>query len=94
MSEQLTAEQSVTGTPAPVPVTFRVSTYWKRRRNEPGLTSLASERLVASQVLEWVLNEFPEEAVTINHDLATDVATITIDWTKVPGEVRYGKRSA
>jgi hypothetical protein len=52
-----------------------------------------SERIVASQVLEWVLGEFPEEAVTINHDMATDVATITIDWAKVPAGIRYGAQS-
>jgi hypothetical protein len=92
MSE-LAAEQPGTGTQGLVPVTFRVTTYWRRPRNEPGPTRMNSERIVASQVLEWVLGEFPEEAVTINHDLATDVAIITIDWAKVPAGIRYGAQS-
>ena len=77
--------------PAPqdiVPVTFQVTTYWQRRRSEPGLTRLSSERLVASQVLEWVLAELPEDALTVGHDLETDIATIVIDWGKVPDEIR------
>lgn len=81
--------------PAPqdiVPVTFQVTTYWKRKQNEPGLTRLSSERLVASQVLEWVLAELPEDALTVGHDLETDIATIVIDWGKVPDEIRYGRR--
>lgn len=76
--------------PAAVPVSFRVSTYWKRRRNEPGMTRLDSRRLLLSQALDWVLNELPDEAVMIDHDRVTDIASIRIDWNLVPDEIRYG----
>jgi hypothetical protein len=78
--------------PAYVPVQFRITTYWKRRRNEPGLTQMASERLAVSQALDWVLGELPADAVAIGHDQETDLATVIIDWGKVPDEIRYGRR--
>jgi hypothetical protein len=77
--------------PAAVPVSFRITTYWKRRRGEAGLTQMASQRLLLSQALERVLGELPEEALMIDHDLTTDVATIRIDWSKVPDAIRHGK---
>lgn len=77
-----------------VPVEFRVTTYWKRRRNEPGLTRKDSQRLLLSEALDWVLNELPEGSVTVNHDTSTyDIAMIRVDWSKVPAEIRYGTRS-
>jgi hypothetical protein len=75
---------------APPPVTFRVSTYWKRKRGEPGLTRMDSQRLVASQVIDWVLAEFPDDAVTIT-SVEPDSTVITIDWTRVRDEIRYGR---
>jgi hypothetical protein len=52
----MTQEKPEAGTgPAPaVPVSFRVTTYWKRRRNEAGLTQVTSQRLVVSEALDWV----------------------------------------
>lgn len=77
--------------PAPVPVEFKVTTYYKRRRGEPGLTQMASKRLVLGQALDWVLDELPDEAIIINNH-NPDLTTVTIDWSKVPPEIRYGAR--
>jgi hypothetical protein len=73
------------------PVTFRVSTYYKRGRNEHGVTSLDSNRICLSDALGWVLADLPEEAVSLdpNTDENGDVTTLRIDWSKVPGEIRY-----
>lgn len=79
--------------PPAVPVSFRISTYWKRKRNEAGLTRMDSQRLLLSQALEWVLCELPEEALTIDHDLTTGVDTIRIAWALVPDEIRRGTSS-
>lgn len=71
-------------------VTFQVTTYFKRPKGEAGLTRAGSVRLSAGDALGWILAELPEEAVTVDHDLNTDVATLVIDWGKVPEEIRYG----
>ena len=76
-----------------IPVEFRVTTYWKRHRNEPGLTKMDSQRLVLSEALDWVLAELPDEAVAIYHDGTGSNVTIKISWDMVPGEIRYGKKS-
>jgi hypothetical protein len=90
MSEQAAQQAAEQDAPPVAPVTFRVTTYWKRERNEPGLTSMASQRLVVSQALDWVLNELPDSAVTVTGD--GNGCTVVIDWTKVPSEIRYGRR--
>jgi len=71
-----------------VPVSFRVTTYYKRKRNEPGLTQKASIRIDLGMALNWVLGELPEDAYDITH--ADNVATLVIDWNKVPYEIRSG----
>lgn len=76
-----------------VPTEFRITTYWKRRRNEPGLTQMASRRLCVSEVLDWVLAELPDEALTIEPDEAGGNVVIRICWDLVPPGIRYGKRS-
>jgi hypothetical protein len=73
-------------------VTFQVTTYWKRPKGETGLTRAGSVRLSAGDALGWVLAELPGEAVTVDHDLNTDVATLVIDWSKVPYEIRDGRQ--
>ncbi len=50
---------------------------------------MASNRIVASEVLDWVLGELPDEAVTVSHDETGEIATTVIDWSKVPGSVRH-----
>jgi hypothetical protein len=84
-------EQQEPGDDWAVPVTFRVTTYRKLPRNEPGLTSWSSHRLCASEVLDLVLNQLPEDALTIdeNTDANGDVTTLRINWAKVPAEIRY-----
>lgn len=71
-------------------VTFQVTTYFKRPKGEPGLTRIGSRRLSLGEAVDWVLNQLSDDAVKIDHDLNTDVATIVIDWSKVPDEIRYG----
>lgn len=71
-------------------VTFQVTTYFKRPKGEPGLTRIGSRRLSLGTALDWVLDEIPEEAIKVDHDLNTDVATVVIDWSKVPDDIRYG----
>jgi hypothetical protein len=73
-------------------VTFQVTTYFKRPKGEAGLTRAGSVRLSAGDALGWVLAELPEEAVTVGHDQQTDIATVVIDWSKVPDEIRDGRQ--
>lgn len=69
----------------PVPVSFRLTTYWQRARNQSGMTRLDTRRLSVSETLDRVLDCLDDDAVTITEGAIT---TITIDWTKVPNEVR------
>lgn len=62
--------------------TFRVTTHYDRRRGEPGLRSLASQRLTVGQALDWVLREIPDDAWTVDHTGPMTVS-IAIDWGKV-----------
>jgi hypothetical protein len=73
-------------------VSFRLTTYRKLRRNEPGVTQIASERVCAGLALDWILNSLPEDAIVITPDTEGDhdAVTIRIDWAKVPDPVRYG----
>ena len=75
-------------------VSFRITTYFKRPRGEPGLTQMASKRLSLGQTLDWVLGELPDDAVTITPDIEGDhdAVTLRIDWAKVPMEIRDGRR--
>lgn len=79
--------------PAPaVPVQFRVTTYWKRRRGEAGLTQMASERLSVGEALDWVLSVLPDEAATVESDDTGGNVVIRICWDLVPEEIRRGRR--
>jgi hypothetical protein len=69
-------------------VSFRVTTYYKRQRGDTGLTQVSSRRLDAEDALNWVLCEIPPEAITHSRD--GDVDSLTIDWSKVPDEIREG----
>lgn len=75
-----------------VKVSFRITTYWKRKRGEPGLTNMSSRRLQLGEALNWVMQELPDEAITVDHDFEgdNDKVTIVIDWAKVPEEIRAG----
>ena len=73
----------------PDAVSFRITTYTKLARGETGLTQMNSARICASEAIDWVLNELPEEAVTVSHDETGEVATTVIDWSKVPEFIRY-----
>jgi hypothetical protein len=83
MTEQ--AVQQEEKAPA-VPVSFKVTKRWKRKRSQPGLTSMATRALGLSEALDVVLDELDDEAVKIAYE--GEVTTITIDWAKVPVEVR------
>lgn len=72
-------------------VTFQVTTYFKRPKGESGLTRAGSVRLAAGDALGWILAELPEEAVAVEHNTASDIATIVIDWSQVPAEIRDGR---
>jgi hypothetical protein len=78
--------------PSP-PVQFQVTTYWKRQRNEPGLTQMTSQRLAVGEALDWVLGVLPDEAVTVDGDGTGGNVTIRICWDLVPDEIRRGSRS-
>jgi hypothetical protein len=73
-------------------VTFRITTYYKRPRNEPGLTQMGTRRVSLGEALDWVLAELPEDAVTLTPDIEGDhdAMTVRIDWAKVPIEIRDG----
>lgn len=72
------------------PVTFRVTTYYKRKRNEAGLTQLASTRITMGQALDWLLRELPDDSVRISHDATGEEVTVTINWSRVPEVIRNG----
>lgn len=71
-------------------VTFKVTTYWKRPRREPGLTSMSSRRLNLASALKWVTDELPDEAVDVAYDPQTDTGSYVIRWRLVPDEVKNG----
>lgn len=85
-----TAPSSSAPEQKPAPVTFRITTYWRRKRGEPGLTQMDSKRLGLGLALDWILAELPDEAVTMDGDRVHSVA-LTIDWDKVPPEIRDGR---
>lgn len=71
-------------------VSFRITTYWKRKRNEPGLTQMASRRLDLAQALKWITDELPDDAVDVSYDSETDTGSYVIRWSQVPDEVKDG----
>jgi hypothetical protein len=73
----------------PEAVTFRITSYWKLAKGETGLTQAASLRIGARTALDWILAEFPEDAVKIGY--ADGKTTIVIDWASVPEGVRNPK---
>lgn len=76
----------------PEAVSFRVTTYHKLAKGETGLTQLASARIDAGAALDWILAEFPDEAVTFTLDASK--VTIAIDWAAVPDSLRFPKLTA
>ena len=72
----------------PESVSFRVTTYKKLARGETGMTRMNSNRIAASELIDWALGELPEDAVTISHDETGEIATTVIDWSKVPDFIR------
>lgn len=78
----------------PESVSFKVATYRKLAKDEHGFTQMSSVRIAASQVIDWVLAELPEDAVTISHDETGEISTTVIDWGKVPEAIRHPKLPA
>jgi hypothetical protein len=76
----------------PEATSFRITTYHKLAKDEAGITQLSSERVPASVAISWVLDELPEDAVTISNDGAYEV--ISIDWSLVPRSIRSPKLPA
>lgn len=70
----------------PMPVSFRLDTYWKLPRGAHGVTHAASRRLALSEVLDFLLTQLSDEEATVESD--GTVTTVTINWDKVPQEVR------
>lgn len=70
---------------AQVPVSFRLSTYWKLPKGASGLTHADSRRLALSEVLDLLLRQLSEEEATVTSEGTK--AVITIDWSKVPLEI-------
>lgn len=87
----MTAQQQEQPDDWATPITFRLTTYRKLRQGEHGITSWSTKRVAASEALEVILGQLPEDALQIdlNSDANGDVTTVRIDWSKVPGEIRY-----
>lgn len=51
----------------PAQLSYRITSHWKRKRGEPGLTQRGSVRLDAADTINWILNDLPEEASEIDH---------------------------
>jgi hypothetical protein len=71
---------------AQAPVSFRLSIYWKLLKGQAGITRRDSRRLALSEVLDFLLTQLSGEEATVQDDGARTV--ITIDWRKVPMEIR------
>jgi hypothetical protein len=52
--------------PEPAQLSYRIVSYWKRKRGEPGLTQRGSVRLDAADTINWILNDLPDEASEIS----------------------------
>jgi hypothetical protein len=76
-------------------VTYRVSTYYKRPKGQPGVTSLSSGRLSAGEALTWIVNDLPDDALTVTREQPEgaddDIVTLVIDWNKVPASIASPK---
>lgn len=74
-------------------VTYRISTYYKRPRSQPGLTSAASTRISLMEAIDWLVSDLPDEAITWSWEGESpdDKLTFVIDWSKVPDAVRAPK---
>ena len=88
------AQEQETQAEPVVPVSFRLSTYWKLGKDQHGVTHADSRRIALSEVLDLLWPHLSEEELTVSQDGA--VTTIVIDWAKVPLEIRnpfaYGVR--
>ena len=69
-----------------VPVSFRVSTYWKLPRGTAGVTQVDSKRVSLPQALLLLFQQLSEQEMTLTDE--GQVTTIVIDWSKVPEEIR------
>lgn len=81
-----TAEEQQAAAEPAVPVSFRLSTYWKLAKGQYGVTHADSRRIALSEVLDLLWPHLSEEELTVSQDGA--VTTVVIDWSKVPMEVR------
>lgn len=71
---------------AQAPVSFRLSTYWKIPKGASGFTHVDSRRVSLPEALNLLLEQLSEEEATVTSDGM--VSVITIDWSKVPAEIR------
>lgn len=71
---------------AEVPMSFRLSTYWKRGRGEEGPTSMDTRRISLEEALGHLLQQLTDDEFTVER--RGTVTTIVIDWSKVPPEIR------
>ena len=71
---------------AHAPVSFRLSTYWKLSKGVSGIMHTDSKRIALSEVLDLLLENLTEQEARIDTD--GTVTVLTIDWSKVPMEIR------
>ena len=69
-----------------VPVSFRLSTYWKLERHQTGFTNVSSVRISLSEVLDLLLGQLTDDEAAV--ETKGSVTRITIDWPKVPHMIR------
>lgn len=69
-----------------VPVSFRLSTYWKLAKGQAGITHTDTRRASLSEVLDLLLQQLGEDECSLENN--GSVSTIVIDWSKVPLEIR------
>ena len=77
----------------PESVSFKVDAYYKLAKGETGVTHLQTVRIAASQVIDWILDHLPDEAVTVSGIPGGPMTTV-IDWSKVPEHTRHPKLMA
>ena len=71
----------------PDSITFKVDAYCKLAKGETGLTQAGTPRCMASQAIDFVLNQFPENSVLIEYlDEETGAVLPCGDGEDDPGE--------
>lgn len=60
-------------------VSFRITSHFKHPKGQSGLTQVGSKRLGGADVLNWIINDLPDQVVTLELPEDGKTATVHID---------------